>query len=60
MAWQSMTGMGGGGNGSGNGVAGQDGGQQNAQPQGTDYTLQGTISHQSKTSRIEEMLMGVA
>lgn len=41
MAWQSMTGMGGGGN--GNGAVGVDGGQQVAQPQGTEYTLQGTI-----------------
>lgn len=43
MAWQSMTGMGGGGNGGGNGAVGADGGQQTAQPQGTEYTLQGTI-----------------
>ena len=45
MAWQSMTGMGGGGNGSGdgngNGAVGQEGPQQVAQPQGTEYTLQG-------------------
>ena len=41
MAWQSMAGMGGGGNGSGNGAVGQDGAQQVVQPQGTEYTLQG-------------------
>ena len=40
MAWQSLSGMGGGGNGGGNGS--QDGGQQQGnQPQGTEYTLQG-------------------
>jgi striatin 1/3/4 len=40
MAWQSLSGMGGGGNGGGNGS--QDGSQQQGnQPQGTEYTLQG-------------------
>jgi striatin 1/3/4 len=42
MAWQSMAGMGGGSNGGGNGAVGGDGAQQVAQPQGTEYTLQGT------------------
>jgi striatin 1/3/4 len=38
MAWQSLSGMGGGNNGGGNGG---DNGQQTNQPQGTEYTLQG-------------------
>ena len=42
MAWQSLSGMGGGGNGGGNG--GGDGGQQVNQPQGTEYTLQGMLT----------------
>lgn len=40
MAWQSLSGMGAGGNGGGNN--GAEAGQQPAQPQGTEYTLQGT------------------
>lgn len=48
MAWQSMAGMGGGGNGGNNGSVGQEGAQQVAQPQGTEYTLQGTTSHLSE------------
>jgi hypothetical protein len=40
MAWQSLSGMGSGGNGGGS--AGGDPGQQVNQPQGTEYTLQGT------------------
>jgi len=40
MAWQSLSGsMGAGSNGGGNGNG--DGQQQNNQPQGTEYTLQG-------------------
>lgn len=42
MAWQSLSGMGNGGNGGGNG--GGDAGQQANQPQGTEYTLQGMWS----------------
>lgn len=42
MAWQSLSGMGGGGDGGGNG--GGDGGQQVNQPQGTEYTLQGMLA----------------
>ena len=42
MAWQSLSGMGGGGNGGGNG--GGEGGQQINQPQGTEYTLQGMFA----------------
>jgi hypothetical protein len=38
MAWQSLSGMGGGGNGGGGGEVQQ---QTAAQPQGTEYTLQG-------------------
>jgi striatin 1/3/4 len=45
MAWQSMGGMGGGGNGGNNGSVGPEGGQQVAQPQGTEYTLQGRTSY---------------
>jgi len=41
MAWQSLSGMGGGGNGGGNG--GGEAGQQANQPQGTEYTLQGML-----------------
>ncbi|TVY35385.1 Striatin [Lachnellula subtilissima] len=42
MAWQSLSGMGGGGNSGGNGS--QDGSQQQGnQPQGTEYTLQGVM-----------------
>lgn len=41
MAWQSMTGMGGGGNGGGGNGSVSEGSQQAAQPQGTEYTLQG-------------------
>jgi len=37
MAWQSLSGMGGGGNGGG------EAGQQANQPQGTEYTLQGML-----------------
>ena len=40
MAWQSLSGMG--GNGNGNGGNGGDASQQANQPQGTEYTLQGT------------------
>lgn len=40
MAWQSLSGMGAGSNGGGNG--GGDNSQQVNQPQGTEYTLQGT------------------
>jgi hypothetical protein len=39
MAWQSMAGMSGAGN--GNSAVGQEGTQQAAPPQGTEYTLQG-------------------
>jgi hypothetical protein len=44
MAWQSLSGMGGNGNGNGNGNGGNggDASQQANQPQGTEYTLQGT------------------
>jgi hypothetical protein len=42
MAWQSLSGMGVGGNGGGNG--GGDPGQLSNQPQGTEYTLQGMYS----------------
>jgi striatin 1/3/4 len=43
MAWQSMTGMGGGGNGGGGNGSAPEGSQQVPQPQGTEYTLQGTL-----------------
>ncbi|TVY58582.1 Striatin Pro11 [Lachnellula cervina] len=46
MAWQSLSGMSGGGNGGGNvgGNGSQDGSQQQGnQPQGTEYTLQGVM-----------------
>lgn len=46
MAWQSLSGMGGGGNGGGNG--GGDPGQQSNQPQGTEYTLQGILDGKGK------------
>lgn len=41
MAWQSLSGMGGGNN-NGNG-AGAEGSHQGNQPQGTEYTLQGAL-----------------
>jgi striatin 1/3/4 len=49
MAWQSLSGMGGGGNGGGNG--GGEGAQQQNPPQGTEYTLQGIcLSYQLSVS----------
>lgn len=59
MAWQSMTGIGGGGNGGGNGAGGAEGGQQVAQPQGTEYTLQGMFTSVSSLNK-QMMLMGTA
>lgn len=47
MAWQSLSGMGGGGNGGGNGGQDGNGQQQGNQPQGTEYTLQGRLSRKS-------------
>jgi striatin 1/3/4 len=55
MAWQSLSGMGpGAANGGGNGgVPSGDMGQQQNQPQGTEYTLQGehTLSAHNVFSR---------
>ena len=55
MAWQSMTGMGGVGNGGGGNGSVSDGSQQVAQPQGTEYTLQGTTPHFDKFSWTERL-----
>lgn len=41
MAWQSLSGMGGGGGQNNGGGNVGDGGNQANQPQGTEYTLQG-------------------
>lgn len=43
MAWQSLSGMGSGGNG-GNGPVDAAQQQANQQPQGTEYTLQGAFT----------------
>ena len=58
MAWQSMTGMSGGGNGGGNGSVGGDVAQQVAQPQGTEYTLQGTNTLIKQGSKIRDANCG--
>ena len=49
MAWQSLSGMGGGGNGGGGGEVQQAA----AQPQGTEYTLQGRLSAAKYLERCE-------
>jgi hypothetical protein len=46
MAWQSLSGMGGGGNVGGGGEVQQTA----AQPQGTEYTLQGRLSTENISS----------
>ena len=57
MAWQSMTGMGGGGNGGGGNGSVSEGSQQAAQPQGTEYTLQGAYLSDINVE-VEMELMG--
>jgi len=59
MAWQSLSGMGGGGNGGGNGAG--EGAQQQNQPQGTEYTLQGIClsNHLSGAKWVADGYLGV-
>lgn len=52
MAWQSLSGVGGGGNGGGGGELHQP----SNQPQGTEYTLQGTLAVERDLRRCEQSL----
>lgn len=55
MAWQSLSGMGGGANGGGGGEVQQPA----SQPQGTEYTLQGTLCAERYLRRCDHRLIDV-